>query len=315
LSVVKPLEYWPDVIRAVIFDLDGTLIDEYGMGHLLAKQILGVDIRADWWMERFTGCSVSPSMWADIVQTYGPFDIERDEFNNLWQDVKWETSECIEFFPHAEEVVRGLVAKGIPIGMWTYSGRALVDEKFLLRRDFLQLFSVIVTGSDVIKPKPDLEGLFKATKHLGFEPKNVLVIDDSRDAIEAAERAGFATIWFDPRSAESTANVHVTRHHGEDCVSSCPPFAGRTAKQWIVEVTACFARTSPEGMVTPVVGKKRVVSGPSFTDELASGDHHACAESPASVVEPPAPQVAWAPPLAFSDWSRFKNAPFKWTEL
>jgi beta-phosphoglucomutase-like phosphatase (HAD superfamily) len=146
-----------------------------------------VRIWLEWWTSR--ACETAPpSVWNEIVAKFVPFAIERDEFNAI---VKRISSFMFDFFPGAEDVVRGLGVKRTPLGMWTGAGRRRVDRAFWRHPEMLCLFRAIVTLEDVKEAKPDVAGLLKVAQQLGVTPKNTLVIDDSDACVESAFRAGF----------------------------------------------------------------------------------------------------------------------------
>ena len=69
-------------------------------------------------------------------------------------------------------------------------------------------YKAIVDSSKVRAIKPEAEIYDKAREMAGFEPKEILLIDDSRPNLMAAERAGWHVLWFDDyRPEESVARI------------------------------------------------------------------------------------------------------------
>ncbi len=60
----------------------------------------------------------------------------------------------------------------------------------LIPEDELELFDVIITSSDVSKPKPDPEGMFKIIEKLGLDSKDILYVGDSISDYRVAQKAG-----------------------------------------------------------------------------------------------------------------------------
>lgn len=67
------------------------------------------------------------------------------------------------------------------------------------------LFNAVVTLSDVKAPKPDPEMFLQAAARLGTAPADCLVLEDSAQGLEAARRAGMATL--DVRQPDALAQV------------------------------------------------------------------------------------------------------------
>ncbi len=106
--------------------------------------------------------------------------------------------------PGAEELFNQLVEEGIPHTIATASPKGNLDffrKHLRLDRWFDPTLIVYDNGSYASK-----EAMFRqAAKNLSLEPKDCLVIEDSKSGIEAAKRAGIGqTIAFGPKSTHET---------------------------------------------------------------------------------------------------------------
>lgn len=85
-------------------------------------------------------------------------------------------------------------------------------------------YKAIVDSSKVRAIKPETEIYERAQQLAGFEPKEILLIDDSRPNLMAAERAGWHVLWFDDyRPEESVARIRTALEPAEDPTASVPP--------------------------------------------------------------------------------------------
>jgi HAD superfamily hydrolase (TIGR01509 family) len=87
----------------------------------------------------------------------------------------------------------------------------LIDQ--MIEKDLIPSvpFDVIVDSSKVHAIKPEADMYQKATELSGVEPDQILLIDDSRANLMAAERAGWRVMWFDDyRPTESVEKARNT---------------------------------------------------------------------------------------------------------
>lgn len=93
------------------------------------------------------------------------------------------------FFPGAAELLTALKDAGIPIGIVSTKMRATLEAIFR-HRGMGSLFTLIVGGEDVSRPKPDPQGLQWALDRLGLAPEQVLFCGDTVIDAGTAQAAG-----------------------------------------------------------------------------------------------------------------------------
>jgi FMN phosphatase YigB (HAD superfamily)/DNA-binding XRE family transcriptional regulator len=85
-------------------------------------------------------------------------------------------------------------------------------------------YKAIVDSSQVRAIKPEAEIYDKAREMAGFEPKEILLIDDSRPNLMAAERAGWHVLWFDDyRPEESVARIRTSLEPADEQTTTVTP--------------------------------------------------------------------------------------------
>jgi pyrophosphatase PpaX len=95
--------------------------------------------------------------------------------------------------PSAQTVLRKLKAKGFKLGIITTKYRDPVMD-VLSHYGISELFDVIVTGYEVAKHKPAPDIVLEATRRLGVNPAECVVVGDSPFDVQAGRRAGSFTI-------------------------------------------------------------------------------------------------------------------------
>lgn len=177
-------------IKAVLFDLDGTLVESMSMWG---------DIDVDY-LEKFhipvpeglQKAIEGLSMYQTAVYFKDNFAIEDslEEIMDEWNRMAYEkyTTE-IPLKPGARAFLNGLKDKNIPCGIATSNSRILT-EAILKSHQVENYFSVMVTGDEITNGKPDPEVYLEAAKKMGVAPEHCIVFEDIPFGIIAGKRAG-----------------------------------------------------------------------------------------------------------------------------
>jgi beta-phosphoglucomutase-like phosphatase (HAD superfamily) len=180
---------------AVIFDLDGTLVDSMpahfaawteALGHFsVPKDVFPEDVFYS------MGGRPTQDIIAELNGEFGlsldPADValaKREAFLNLIGKV--------QLIDDVVNYARSIYGK-IPMGIAT-GGTRVVAEKTLQAVGISDLFDEVVTANDVEcgKPAPDI--FLEAAKRLGVEAKNCLAFEDAPAGIIAAQSAGMQVV-------------------------------------------------------------------------------------------------------------------------
>ncbi len=188
--------------KAVIFDMDGVLIDSEPLHQkvgLKMLQELGIPITKEMFM-RFTGSTVI-SMWETLVKEYGlkqnPEELT-STYNRHFIEKLISLSD-IKLMGGVLDVLKNLHSKGIPVALASSSTREVI-EAVLQKFGIAQYFQVIVSGDDVKYSKPHPEIFLLAAKKLNMSPNNCIVVEDSTNGVLAAKHAGIYCVGFKPKS-------------------------------------------------------------------------------------------------------------------
>ncbi|MEC3950419.1 HAD family hydrolase [Sphingobium sp. HWE2-09] len=191
-----PATNLPDPIRAVIFDMDGTLIDTEA-AHRRAFAQTG----------RAIGWPLSDDLLLSMV------GIHRDENERMLaahmgpnfplarfyadSDALFEAAvdAGIPLRPGAQLILDHLTQAGIPLALATSTAAPYAQAR-LEKAGLLHYFDVVVTRSDVDRPKPHPEPYLLAARLLGVDPADCVAVEDSHPGVRAAVAAGMATVMI-----------------------------------------------------------------------------------------------------------------------
>jgi pyrophosphatase PpaX len=180
-------------IKAVLFDLDGTLVDSSEAIIKAVEKVLEL---------KGLTCNrakVARMIGLPLENIFGVLAPNLSE-QEIWQLVheyrKYYMAHHLEnttIHPSAQMVLRKLKAKGFKLGIITTKYREPVMD-VLSHFGIAELFDVVVTGYEVIKHKPAPDIVLEAAKRLRVDPKQCVVVGDSPLDVQAGKQAGAFTI-------------------------------------------------------------------------------------------------------------------------
>lgn len=178
-------------IQAVLFDFDGTLADTLPLSfhafQAVFQQYDHREVTRDELVAMFGpteediigGNFADPSSVPQAIEDYYSL-YEQGHFGEFQNDQS------------ITELLQALKAQGMKLGVITgKSRRAYQISAGAL--DLERFFDISITGDDVVKPKPDPEGIHSALRTLGIAPSNAVFVGDSNADILAGKAAGLQT--------------------------------------------------------------------------------------------------------------------------
>ena len=189
-------------VKAVLFDLDGTLIDTAAdFVRIIGKMSGENDWQAPPEAEIREQVSAGASAMVQLMLRHNDqlevSESELLEFRQQFLD-DYEAEICVDscVFDELEEVLRALEEKSVPWGIVTNKPRYLA-EQLLEKMQLNERCSVLVCPDDVSRSKPDPEPMYAALERLSIPrgaAESVLYVGDHIRDIEAGKAAGMPTI-------------------------------------------------------------------------------------------------------------------------
>ncbi|HKP53195.1 MAG TPA: HAD-IA family hydrolase [Chloroflexia bacterium] len=183
--------------RAVIFDMDGVIVDselhwKSLEGFFLQSLVQGWDAEAQ---SKIIGISVH-DLYKMLVEQYG-LAKSKDEFLALYYDMAREIYEQrASLLPGFLDLLRALREAGVPLALASSSPMSWIDmvlDRFGLREEF----RVAVSADELEGPgKPSPAIYLLTARKLGVPPERCVVIEDSTHGVLSAKRAGMYCIGF-----------------------------------------------------------------------------------------------------------------------
>ncbi len=213
----------PGRYRAILFDLDGTLLDSADLIVAAFQETCRIHLRRE--IDRATILAG----WAQpIRRRFHAIAPERDEELALDYLERYLAlhDRLARLFPGVAEVLEALSGRGYALGIVTSKRRATTRaaiEAFQLDR----WFHTIVADEDVARHKPDPEPVRTAADRLGVPPHAALMVGDTSLDIAAGRQAGAGTaaaLWDPAISSQVLTEEPDHRlRWPADLLILCPP--------------------------------------------------------------------------------------------
>ena len=178
---------------AVVFDLDGVLIDSEQVWDAAREDL--VRERGGTWDERATTdmMGMSSKEWSSYMHDRLGVPMTPAEINDdVVRRVASTYEHGLPLLPHALETVRELAARW-PLGLASSSNRPIIDL-VLERSGVRACFAAVVSSEEVAHGKPAPDVYLAAARELHVDPKDCAAVEDSTNGIKSAVAAGMRTI-------------------------------------------------------------------------------------------------------------------------
>ena len=177
-------------IKAIIFDLDGSLVDSMWIWRDIDIEYLGrfgIELPEDL-QSNIEGKSFSET--AVYFKEFFQIPDSLDEMKAEWNRMAWDKySNEVPLKKGVDRLLEYCKENGVKLGIATSNSRELV-ENVTKCLGVSEYFDYIVTGCDVEKGKPSPDVYLLAAKLLGVDPKHCLVFEDIVAGIQAGLNAG-----------------------------------------------------------------------------------------------------------------------------
>jgi len=178
------------MFSAIIFDLDGTLIDSMNIWHECDTHFLkrrGIALPPDLF-DNLTSNNIN-DLAVYFKERFALPDSIDDIINEWIAFVSHAYENTIAMKPFAIEILQYLNEAGYTLALGTSNERSLA-QGILQRYNLLDYFKTIVVGCDCQNGKPAPDIFLLIANNLQVDPQDCLVIEDSLLGVQAAKNAG-----------------------------------------------------------------------------------------------------------------------------
>jgi HAD superfamily hydrolase (TIGR01509 family) len=180
-------------LEAVIFDLDGVLVDSEGVWDSVREQL--ANERGGRWHEQAMQdmLGMSSLEWSRYMRDVIGVPMEPKAISELVMERVMERyHEDLPLLPGAVEAVRA-AAERWPLGLATSSNRPVIDLVLELS-GLAPCFQATVSSEEVGRGKPAPDVYLEAARRLGVEAASCGAIEDSTNGIKSAKAAGMFVV-------------------------------------------------------------------------------------------------------------------------
>ncbi len=191
--LICALRHAPGVPAAVIFDLDGVLVDSEQRWNE-AKEALVREAGGTWREEApRVMMGMSSPEWSTYLRDELGVQRDLDAINaDVVRRMHVGYEDGLPLLPGALETVRALAARW-PLGLASSSNREIIDV-FLERSGVGALFAATVSSEEVARGKPAPDVYLETASRLGADPRACAAIEDSANGLRAAVAAGMPVV-------------------------------------------------------------------------------------------------------------------------
>ena len=202
------------MIKLVIFDMDGVLVDSEDAMALMTKKALhdgwGVECDVEEF-RRFRGMG-DRAYVGGVSEAHGvPYEeaMKAESYRLFCENAP----KLVRVMPWSVEVIEALEARGYMLSVASAADRIKVEANLSCLGRGTRDFASVVTGADVerVKPAPDI--FLRAAELCGVDPSEALVCEDAISGVRAAKAAGMTavavTTSFDRTALTEAGADHV----------------------------------------------------------------------------------------------------------
>ena len=185
------------MLKAVIFDMDGVIIDSeplHAKAAVNAMKKFGVDITEEF-CYGFVGSTAKHML--EVIKEQNSLSASIDDLMqaNLAAKKELLAAEDYPIIPYVKELIIDLHSHGIKLAIASSSPLEEINQT-VKKLELEKYISVIVSGMQVENPKPAPDIFLRTANGLEVDPSECVVIEDSYNGVTAAKTAGMTRIGF-----------------------------------------------------------------------------------------------------------------------
>ena len=204
------------MIKAILFDLDGVLIETEKETFKFYQEYLkqqGVVLKDDDF--KYKAGRKSKDFWNDVLTPEQQEKIDVKKLTQLKRDAfNTDPKSYVKAMPGGKELLQTLKKEGFKLALASQNEARMIKSMM----DWLgikEYFDVILSINEIKNLKPNPEIYLLAAKKLGVTPNKCVVIEDSKDGASSAKNANMKCIGvlhpYTPLGALDTTNIKVEK--------------------------------------------------------------------------------------------------------
>jgi HAD superfamily hydrolase (TIGR01509 family) len=192
------------LLKAVLFDFDGVLIDSEKAVFLAVKDFLesqGISGVTQEDLKTFTGAG-EDFYFDSIIQRWNLNESKEKIVKIILENFIKKLAE-LDFFPGVIQFCKVLKSNGVKLAIVTSASKSLTDKKINKMGLDISLFDLLVYGENVKNNKPAPDIYLHAGKLLNIDMADCLIIEDAINGVIAGKKSGAKVMGFCSSVAES----------------------------------------------------------------------------------------------------------------
>jgi len=197
------------MIKAILFDMDGTLVDTEGLDNAVAIKMcqeLGFELSGEEENQRHG--KTTKSFYEYLFEKRKlDFDIQKitKKHLNLFEE---ELKKGVKAFEGAKELPGILKSNDYKLALVSGSTKTQININ-LNHLGIKTFFDVIISADDITKSKPNPQGYLLAAEKLQVKPEECVVLEDATVGIEAGKNAGMKVIGVQNGSLQDLSKADI----------------------------------------------------------------------------------------------------------
>lgn len=199
--------------QAVIFDMDGLLVDSEPLWHIVETEML--HSRGKTWNMDFQKNLIGLRLgdfWTRMCAGYELSETPETLIAEVTQTMIDRIPAQVVARPGAKELLEYLSARGIPMSIASSSPMSVIHA-VVESQGWADYFGVLISGDMVVNGKPSPDIYQEAARLMGYTPDQVLTLEDSRNGARAAVAADMVCYAVPDLSHNTAAEFDTITPH------------------------------------------------------------------------------------------------------
>lgn len=184
-------------IRAVLFDMDGVLLDTEPLGRIVLDEALAVQqihLNQEQW-HQFIGINMQTTR--RLLKEWFGDAVDPDRYDRDWKRLMLEHlhRDGMPMKPHADETLRRLQAAGIRLALCTSNATEIVSE-YLAMAGWGGCFDAVITGDQVRHGKPSPEIYLRGAEAVQQPVEACIGVEDSINGLKSLKAAQVSSVMI-----------------------------------------------------------------------------------------------------------------------